>query len=294
MATTKYLSKEGLLYLWTLLKSKLATKVDKIEGKGLSTNDYTVAEKTKLSGIATGANKYIHPDDSNTRHVTDLEKATWNNKADKTAATTAADGLMSAADKTKLNGVATGADVSTIKSVKVNGAVVAPDASKTVNITCPTASDLATKVDKVDGKGLSTNDYTTAEKNKLSGIATGADVSTIKLVKVNGATLAPDASKTVNIEVITPAQVDSKIATAIGGVTAFGYKKVTTLPATGESNFIYLVPRTGVAGNSYDEYAWIDGSWEHFGTTDMELDDYVKIDDLIAVTNSEIDTILAS
>ena len=35
------------------------------------------------------------------------------------------------------------------------------------------------KVDKVSGKGLSTNDYTTTEKNKLAGIATGADKTTI-------------------------------------------------------------------------------------------------------------------
>lgn len=35
--------------------------------------------------------------------------------------------------------------------------------------------DISGKVDKVDGKGLSTNDYTTAEKNKLAGIATGAN-----------------------------------------------------------------------------------------------------------------------
>lgn len=33
------------------------TKVDKVNGKGLSTNDYTTADKDKLSGIATGANK---------------------------------------------------------------------------------------------------------------------------------------------------------------------------------------------------------------------------------------------
>ena len=33
------------------------------------------------------------------------------------------------------------------------------------------------KVDKVDGKGLSTNDYTTEEKNKLAGIAAGAEVN---------------------------------------------------------------------------------------------------------------------
>ena len=37
------------------------TKVDKLVGKGLSTNDYTTAEKNKLSTIAEGANKYVHP-----------------------------------------------------------------------------------------------------------------------------------------------------------------------------------------------------------------------------------------
>lgn len=36
---------------------------------------------------------------------------------------------------------------------------------------------LATKVDKEAGKGLSTNDFTTAEKNKLAGIAAGAEVN---------------------------------------------------------------------------------------------------------------------
>lgn len=36
-----------------------ANKVDKISGKGLSTNDYTTAEKNKLASIAEGANKTI-------------------------------------------------------------------------------------------------------------------------------------------------------------------------------------------------------------------------------------------
>ena len=82
-------------------------KVDKESGKGLSTNDYTTAEKTKLAGIATGAevnvqadwnesdstsdafiqNKPTIPDqlsdltdDASHRLVTDTEKATWNAK----------------------------------------------------------------------------------------------------------------------------------------------------------------------------------------------------------------------
>ena len=36
-------------------------KVDKVVGKGLSSADFTQAEKDKLAGIASGANKYIHP-----------------------------------------------------------------------------------------------------------------------------------------------------------------------------------------------------------------------------------------
>lgn len=45
--------------LCTVLKTVLSNKVDKVSGKGLSTNDYTIAEKNKLAGIAAGANKTI-------------------------------------------------------------------------------------------------------------------------------------------------------------------------------------------------------------------------------------------
>lgn len=43
------------------LNSAIGTKVDKISGKGLSTNDYTTAEKNKLSGISSNANNYSLP-----------------------------------------------------------------------------------------------------------------------------------------------------------------------------------------------------------------------------------------
>lgn len=112
----------------------LSGKVDKVVGKDLSTNDYTTAEKTKLAGIAEGANKYVHPSDTAktsglykvtvdaTGHVSAVAAVT---KDDITAlgipgqdttypeATTAKAGLMSAADKTKLDGmtIATDAEV---------------------------------------------------------------------------------------------------------------------------------------------------------------------------------------
>ena len=63
------------------LWNTVSNKVDKVSGKGLSTEDYTTVEKSKLSGIEANANRYVHPNDANTRHVTDTEKATWNGKA---------------------------------------------------------------------------------------------------------------------------------------------------------------------------------------------------------------------
>lgn len=64
---------------------------------------------------------------------------------------------------------------------------------------------LSDKVDKETGKGLSTNDYTTAEKEKLAGIAEGAEVNEIQGIKVNSSTVNPDANKVVNITVPTSA-----------------------------------------------------------------------------------------
>lgn len=57
MENEKAVGQNGLLYFWQSLKAKLAGKVDKVDGKGLSANDYTNTEKNKLAGIAEGANK---------------------------------------------------------------------------------------------------------------------------------------------------------------------------------------------------------------------------------------------
>lgn len=59
---------------------------------------------------------------------------------------------------------------------------------------------LNNKVDKEDGKQLSTNDYTTEEKNKLAGISSGAQANVIETVQLNGSSITP-ADKTVNVQV---------------------------------------------------------------------------------------------
>lgn len=52
-----FLDDNGLIYLWSKIKTLVSGKVDKVNGKGLSANDYTTAEKTKLSGLS----NYTHP-----------------------------------------------------------------------------------------------------------------------------------------------------------------------------------------------------------------------------------------
>lgn len=48
---SKYLDQNGVIYLWSKIKSALFNKVDKESGKGLSANDFTDADKTKLDGL---------------------------------------------------------------------------------------------------------------------------------------------------------------------------------------------------------------------------------------------------
>lgn len=60
------------------------------------------------------------------------------------------------------------------------------------------------------GKGLSTNDFTTADEEKLDGIAAGAQVNVVETVKVNGVALTPNSNKEVDVT-ITESSNDGKI-----------------------------------------------------------------------------------
>ncbi len=57
----KYIDNNGFAHFLGKLKTLLDGKVNTESGKGLSTNDYTTAEKNKLAGIASGANNYSLP-----------------------------------------------------------------------------------------------------------------------------------------------------------------------------------------------------------------------------------------
>lgn len=98
-------------------KTELESKVDKELGKGLSEANYTETEKQKLSGIAENANNYTHPTGAGNKHIpaggssgqilkwSEAGTAVWGAEKSYSEATTGAAGLMSAADKTKLDGL---------------------------------------------------------------------------------------------------------------------------------------------------------------------------------------------
>lgn len=75
----------------------------------------------------------------------------------------------------------------------------------------------ASKVDKVDGKGLSSNDYTAEEKTKLANVEAGAQANVLEGVQVNGNTVTP-VNKISNIAV----PVGSDAAPAMDGTAAAG------------------------------------------------------------------------
>ena len=73
-------------------------------------------------------------------------------------------------------------------------------------------------------------------------------------------------------ETYTKEEVQSLIS-AINSVTL---QKVDSLPEPGESNVIYLVPKSGSGNDIYDEYIYIDGKPEHIGSTQVDLSNYVQ------------------
>lgn len=182
------------------LIAAIAGKVDKVEGKALSSNDFTDALLTKLNGIEANANNYTLP--AATTSALGGVKVGANLAVDAngeisgnySAATTSANGLMSSTDKSKLDGIAAGAT-----AVTVDSSITSSSENPVQSAAIYTA--LAGKVDTETGKGLSSNDYTDAEKTKLGGIEAKANnyslpaatTSALGGVKV-GTNLAVDAN----------------------------------------------------------------------------------------------------
>ena len=132
----------------------ISGKVDKVEGKGLSANDFTDAFKAKLEGLS-------NYDDAEVRSLI----AAINGRLD----TIIGDGASTAIDTfNEIEAFLTGiTDTQTLTGLL---------AEQKQTITSETDTKLAGKVDKVTGKGLSTNDYTNADKTKLDALPTKTEL----------------------------------------------------------------------------------------------------------------------
>jgi len=163
------------------------------------------------------------------------------------------------------------------------------------------ASAIADKVDKVNGKDLSTNDYSNADKaivdSVTSALAGKADISdvptkTSDLSNDNGFinNLVNDlANYYKKSETYTQAEIDTRIA----AITTLDIQAVNALPTEDISTTtIYLVPKqTPSSQDVKDEYINLDGTtagWEHIGTTEIDLSNYVTTSDLTTALQSYV------
>lgn len=185
MAELKYLDGTGLSQVWNKIKQQLATKAD---ASALSTLNSTVEGLTTTVG----------------------------GKADK-ATTLAGYGITDAYTKAEIDGKLGGAmhykgqkptfaelpaegnQPGDVWDVQADGANYAWNGtgwdklSGTVDLSAYATTEwvtqqLANKVTVEAGKGLSTNDYTTTEKEKLAAIEAKAQVNVIESIVVNGVT----------------------------------------------------------------------------------------------------------
>lgn len=165
------------------LNSGLSTKVDKVNGKGLSTNDFTTAEKNKLAGIAAGANAYSLP----------------------IASATVLGGIKVGNNLTIQNGVLSGtpdshyANTFTIKGAGTAAATFNQSSDETLNIAAGTGISISATSGTITIANTVANTHL---KNFLDIQAAGTSVvkytqdsdKTLKFVAGSNVTLTPNAA----------------------------------------------------------------------------------------------------
>lgn len=159
---------------------------------------------------------------------------------------------------------------------------------------------LGNKVDKVSGKGLSTNDFTTAYKTKLDGIATEANKTVVDSA-LSGTSTNPVQNKVVAERIGTIEANVNAAATTAGNAAASAaaikkdlanyYKKTETYSQAEINNKISAIPKFSITvcealpdsniskttvyllksskeetNNLYDEYIYVNSKWEKLGT----------------------------
>ena len=276
----KYLDDSGLLYLWSKIKSAF---VGKETGKGLSTNDYTTPEKEKLAGIEAGANKTTIVDNLTSESTT--------------SALSAAQGK---ALKASIDSITT--DIGEMGGGDMMKATYDSDGDGTVDDAeklggqAPSYYAKAADIPTIDSSMSSTSANPVQNKVIHAALAGKADNATT--LEGYGIT---DAYKKTEVyakaEVYTQTETDNKISAAVANAGHLKRTIVETLPdvASADTNTIYMKLEDGDSSdNKYIEWMVINGAWEKVGTSDVDLSGYLQKTEVTAITNGEIDTVVAS
>ena len=188
----------------TTIVTQLGTKVDKIEGKQLSTEDFTTALKTLLESLPEEINsKYIKPSDGIPKTDLSQEVQESLNKANsavqdissKLDSSVYTEDKKTFALKTEIPTTLPANDVSawakeetkptyTAAEIGLDSVDNTADIDKPISTATQTA--LNTKVDKIDGKQLSTNDYSNEEKEIVAQLKTNVESLTKSVSDIQG------------------------------------------------------------------------------------------------------------
>lgn len=165
-----------------------------------------------------------------------------------------------------------------LASAAAAGVMSSTDYSKLAGI------DADNIVYKEEGKGLSSNDYTNAEKEKLKGIEEGAQVNIIQQVKVDGTALTV-TDKAVNIP------LSEKIGEIVGSklITAYNYKGTVSspsaLPTSGQAvGDVWNIENKSEYGEAGVNVAWTGTKWDSLGG----IFDTTAIDNKISAVESNV------
>ena len=122
--------------------------------------------------------------------------------------------------------------------------------------------DYATRTELTEGLDTKQAKGNYALKSDLNNLATKSELPTQVSELINDSNYA----------------TQTQVLQAIASIPQFSLSIVNALPTTGEKMTLYLVPKEGTNNDVYDEYIWIEqtSSFEHLGTTAVDLTDYVK------------------
>ena len=276
------LDSNGLLYFLQRIKTIFTGMfVSKETGKGLSTNDYTTAEKTKLGNIETGAQANVI--EGVQRNGTDL---TATNK--KVNVEVPVLGVQRNGTDLTPNSTTKKVNVEVpVLGIQKNGTDLTPNSStKKVNIEVPV----------VDSSLVENSTNPVQSKIIQNALALKAPLASPAFT--GNPTVPTQATSDNSTKAASTAYVKAAIAAALEGKIDLQFSFLQELPASGVVGTFYFIPATNEeAGvDEWEEYVWnaTDSQFERIGAATLDLTDYFNTTNLPAITNAQIETILAT